>query len=273
MLIWHIDYNKSVFLSNQVNSTASRNRCHLITADGSANYLLGNTSSTAQMAAWPRDINYITPDTEITLSANYIYSKGPLKDVYITNIAYDPETGKSSFDYNMVTSTPDVTTVLHTPELRGTGTIDHRTVCFKWDPVEGATSYQFTLYRINSQGNIAYENFFNDKDLGNVTEFEYTFASNKLNTEWTAWIRPVIGLPSKQTSNLQVFKPSELAVSGVEEIESAAQPVVKGLKGAIDAPASARVFTLTGAPAGRTDLPAGIYLVQVDGKTFKVLVK
>jgi len=270
MLIWHIDYDRSIFTSNRVNSSASRNRCHLISADGSGNYTLGNLSQ-SNFAAWPQDVNYITPETRINLYANYLLARGPVPH-YFTNIAYDVERGVSSFDFDMITESPNITTLLLEPTRQSDSGAKSRLVTFNWEPVEGATGYQFTMYRINSSGQKVYEGGYEEKDLGNVTSLEYTFPSNKLSTKFYIYVRPVQGIPSTQTSNVVEFVPSELEVAGVEEV-GAAQEVVRGLKGAIDAPVSARVYTIAGAPAPRTDLAPGIYLVVCDGKTYKVIVK
>lgn len=274
MLIWHVDYNRSIFTNNTVNSTLSRNRCRLITADGSALYELGTTSDRAKNAAWPQDINYITPDTRIKL--NYRCIEAPTPRViphFFTDIAYDTETGVSSFEYDVITATPDLTTVLHTPvRLEENDRVTNK-VRFEWDPVEGAESYLFTLYRVNSQGKIYYENSLDAKDMGLETSYEYNFPSNKMGIEFHASVRVKNKIPALEPSNEVIFTPSELSTTGIEDVTVDEVMPVRGLQGAIDAPADARIFTLAGAPAGRTDLPAGIYIVKCGERTYKVIVK
>lgn len=274
MLIWHIDYNRSTFINNKVNSTASRNRCHLISADGSASYELGTTSTRANLAAWPQDINYITPDTRIKLSYKCIEAPTPrVIQHYFTDIAYDNTTGVSSFEYDAITSTPDLTTVLHTPyRLSDTG-LNKNTVHFEWDPVEGAESYLLTVYRVNSMGSVYYENGLDEKDMGLETSYEYSFPNNKMDTEFHALVRVKQKIPALESSNEIVFKPSALSTAGIDDVTAEEAVAVRGLKGAIDAPANARIFTLAGTPAGRTDLPAGIYMVNCGDRTYKVIVK
>ncbi len=271
MLIWHIDYYNPIWQDNSVNSEQTRPRCHLVTADGSANYRLGDLKS-SNLAAWPVNCNYITPETEINLYAYYAANVGPVKH-YFSNIAFDAETGVSSFGFDQVTSTPDVTTVLQQP-FRPTNS--QQTVRLEWDPVEGAQGYALTWYRITSTGTKFYENSLNEKNIGNVTSYEMAIAANKMGVEFHAYVRPIMEIPSGKTSNEVVFVPNQLEVrdpSGIDEVLTEEEVPVRGLQGAIDAPASARVFTLTGAPAGRDNLAAGIYLVQVGTRTYKVIVK
>jgi len=272
LLIWHIDYDRNTFQQNRVNSVPSRMRVQVVTSDGSASYDLGNMSTTANAAAWPGQHNYITPDTEITLRQNFLLRRGPI-DHYFSDMAYDKETGKCSFDFDVVRESPTFTTVMHQP-VRLTDSNDRvtRTVRFEWDEVPEADSYEFTLYRINSQGDVVYEAALKDFNIGNVTHYDYTYTNNKMNIEYRVFVRPVKVIPSLEKSNEVVFKPGELATSGIDDIVASELPV-RGLKGAIDAPANARIFTVAGAPAPRTGLTPGLYLVNVDGKTYKVVVK
>lgn len=271
MLIWHIDYDRSTWMGNRVNSTASRPRCHLITADGSANYSLG-TSNGAKQAAWPGNTNYITPETDIQLFSNYLLSRGPIPH-YFTSIEYDAANGVASFDYDKITSTPTATTVLNTP-VRTENALGNPTnvVRFTWDPVEGATSYKLTLYRVNSSGTIFYENLLNERDLGNVTEYTNTFSANKMGIEFHAYVRPVLTIPSSRKSNEVVFIPNNLESSSVEAIAPAAS-VIAGGKGEIIAPADAQIFTIDGKQTGRTNLHPGIYIVRTANAAQKVIVR
>ena len=59
---------------------------------------------------------------------------------------------------------------------------------------------------------------------------------------------------------------------GVEGIE-ADGIMVRGGIGAIEAPAGAEIFNLSGMQTGSDNLPAGIYVVRYNGRTAKVIVK
>lgn len=57
------------------------------------------------------------------------------------------------------------------------------------------------------------------------------------------------------------------------ETVSADDVVVYGLQGKIVAPEDARIYNLSGVETGKENLPAGIYLVKINEKTVKVVVK
>ena len=274
MLIWHINYDRNAFVGNRVNNTFSNQRCHLITADGTASYALNNTKESG-FAAWPQSINFITPDTEITLTPYTLTSGRKPLPHYYTNIAFDSETGESSFSYDVISGTPELTTVLKEPYMVESETGRRtNTLHLEWDEVPGADSYQLTMFRLTSSGTPFYESLLNEKNVGNVTSYELNLTSDKLTREFHAYVRPVQGIPSSKTSNELIFTPNLLSQqsAAVDAIEADFVPV-RGLQGAIDAPASARVFTLTGAACGRENLAPGIYMVNYAGKTYKVIVK
>lgn len=60
--------------------------------------------------------------------------------------------------------------------------------------------------------------------------------------------------------------------SGIEETPGNG-PVIAGGNGCVIAPAEASVFNLQGAAVGRENLPAGVYVVALGGKTVKVVVR
>lgn len=62
-----------------------------------------------------------------------------------------------------------------------------------------------------------------------------------------------------------------LDLTGIDNIT--ADAAVVGLNGRIQAPENAKVFTLSGAACGTENLPAGVYIVVVDGTSTKVVVK
>lgn len=275
MLIWHIDYDPSTWWSNRVNSTESRKRCHIVSADGSANYILGDTGRISANAAWPGKLNYLTPDTQITLNSNYVFSDSKTGNSYITDITHNPETGIVSLDYNVYTESPTDVTVMATPTrgLNEQGEPDNN-ITFSWNPVEGATGYALTVYRINSSGKIVYESNLEEKDLGKVTYYTLEDMSRtKLKLEYRAYVRVIKNLPSKEISNEVVFVPNDLTAVGIDSSIIDDEMPVLGLRGAIQAPAGAEIYNLQGIRCNATGLTPGIYVVRTGNKVTKVVVK
>ncbi|MCM1006308.1 MAG: M6 family metalloprotease domain-containing protein [Prevotella sp.] len=271
MLIWHIDYDPQSWIGNRVNSNEAHKRCHLITADGSANYDLGKKNAPTANAAWPYDKNYITPTTEITLKANYQWAK-PFSST-IANIAYDSETGVTSFDYNIGTQPATVTT-MGTPVRGLTGSIPNNEITLTWDAEENAEGYALTVYRM-SGNKIVYESEFNDKPVGNVTSFTLPeFNYNKMKLEYHAFVRTMQhGLPSTEKSNEVVFTPNNLeAVSGIDSAV-VEDTLVIGLVGGIQAPANAEIFNMQGQRCNASGLNPGVYMVRTGNKVTKVVVR
>lgn len=276
LLIWHVDYNKSRWVANGVNSILGERRCHLVTADGSANPNLGNNTTSSANAAWPYGVNtYLTPDTEITLNTNNILAASKTGQSYIINIAYDADKDISSFDYNTITATPDVTTVLkhasRVPDANGNPT---NVIRLEWEPVPGADSYELTVWRVGSNGKINYENRLDNMNIGNVYYYDLpSFTSTKMALEYHAQVRVVKPIPSAVPSNELTFVGNDLVTSGVNGIEADEEVVIRGLKGAIEAPEGAEVYTISGQRTSAEGLTPGMYLVRYNGKTVKAIVK
>lgn len=276
LLIWHIDYQKSNWTSNSVNSVPSHPRVYLVTADGSGNPFLAKYGS-AKYAPWPGTYvnnTYITPLTEITLDT---YASGTENNHYITSIAYDAEARKSTFNYNVVTESPDLITLMHTPNSLFNGrNRPVNSLRFAWDAVEGATNYQLTVWRENESGEKLYVGGCNEMFVGNVTQFDVENISSYMWTETMyAYVRVVKELPSYEISNIVTFVPDELERVPMSSIDDVAADAVGiyGLQGKIVAPEDARVYNLSGVETGKENLPAGIYIVRSGNNIVKVVVK
>ncbi len=252
MLIWHVDYERSRWTANQVNY-AGRSRLTPITT------VAGST-------VWPG-----TGET----AEHVIYKGGPSEfpiatigaeyDAVVSGIQYDSETGMGSFDFNTIVQVTDVT-VLSMPEI----TDGVREFKLKWDKIEGVTNYYVTVERL--QGTRYYTvDGYNNKPVGDINE---VIVRNISPTAWNqtmrAYVRCGNEIPSAKSSNVQTFVPSKLG-SGVEDIELAAG--IRGGKGYIEAPEGARVFNASGIETGTENLPAGMYIVSLDGKSVKVVVR
>ena len=277
MLIWHIDYSQSFWTSNRVNSTESRKRCCILSADGSANYDLGFNGETSENAAWPYRLNYLTPDTEITLKPYNAFAKD--NDSWFANIAYDKETATSSFDYNIFKEHPTTTTIMTTPvrDIDRNGNPANN-VLLSWEPVEGA-QYALSIYRVNSStGRVTYEyntdGTFNELPMGDVTSYCLPLSTAKMKLEYHAYVRVIDGLPSSEKSNEIVFTGNNLEVSptGIDGVIDESIPVV-GMDGYIQAPADAEIYNLQGVRCPATGLAPGVYIVRTAANVTKVIVR
>ena len=271
ILIWHINYVSSKWTQNTVNSDKNKPCVYILASDGSGNPFLKNYGKTSENASWPNEVtglNYIYPEGEASFTP---YVASAVNDKYVTNIAFDALTGIGSFDYNMISSTPNDVTVLHEAELveddygRKTGFI------LTWDAVEGAIGYALTIWRENSQGKKYYINSCDELNIGNVTSYEVKGLSNAmLGTQMYAYVRVLKELPSTEISNTVSFVPNELV--SVENIETENTPIY-GIKGAVVAPEGVEIYSLAGVKAENGNLAAGLYIVRYNGKSYKVVVK
>lgn len=271
VLVWHINYSANKWISNSVNSDKNKPGVYILASDGSGNPFLKNYGATSNMASWPNEssgLNYIYPEGDISFES---YIASAENDKYVTNIAYDSTTGIGSFDYNMISVTPNDVTVLHDAELvkdeygRKTGFL------LTWDAVEGATGYALTIWRENSSGKKYYINSCEELNIGNVTSYEVKGLSNSmLGTQMNAYVRVLKELPSTEISNTVTFVTNDLV--SVENVEADNTPIF-GVKGAVVAPEGAEVYSLAGVKAENGNLAAGLYIVRYNGKSYKVIVK
>jgi len=280
MLIWHIDFLGSAWANNSVNSTKGHPRVSIVSSDGSANPFISKGSGSPSInAAWPgsAEIPSLYPGSYIALDTWASGSKGNA-NIYVTDITFDPATGVSAFDYNKYTEVPSAVTSMNTPvrlEDEETGQ-PINAVRLSWKPVEGATSYMLTMYRVNSSGTVFFENGLDEYIVGNVTSYDVRNLSDaKMGITYYAFVRAVLGIPSDEKSAEISFVPEQLNLaSGVESIaaEDALSPVIGG-KSCIIAPADAQIITLAGIATGRDNLAPGIYLVRTAQKVYKVVVR
>lgn len=139
MLIWHIDYNSSVFNGNRVNNTSSHQYVDIVEANG-------RTSSSASVMAgytWP-GTGKKTAFTSTTTPAFKSWS-GKAIALPITDIAEN--NGVISFDV-------DGGNALETPEVATVAAVEKGEDYFvaTWGNVDGATDYLLSVYAIDDQG-------------------------------------------------------------------------------------------------------------------------
>lgn len=273
ILIWHINYNNQKWVYNEVNSDKNKPGVHILASDGSGNPFTKTYGKTSEDAAWPNSktgLNYIYPEGDMSFKS---YVASAKNNTYMTNIAYDAETGVGSFDYNMITSTPSDVTVLHDATLLR-DEYDRKTgFTLNWEPVEGATGYALTIWRENSSGTKYYINSCDELNIGNVTSYEVKGLSNAmLKATMFVYVRVIKDLPSTEVSNTITFVPNDLPAASVEGIAMDEAPIF-GIQGAVVAPEGAEIYSLSGARVANGDLQAGLYIVRYNGKSRKVIVK
>lgn len=258
LLIWHVDFNSGIWDTNRVNSTPGRPRCTVILPEGLS----------VLNAAWPATGLY--GNVIANGMPNELKPFNALTGTFtpaITNIAYNGETRKSSFDY-----TTSLQAFNGKTDLIECNKFDWRTgFDIRWNSVPGAVKYAVTVKRKNSAGSQFIVDSYNDKIVEGTTCYVSESATIMKTTHWVE-IRAIgAQLPSTEIAKSEEFIPANLPLSvvGVE----ADEPEIYGGTGCITAPDQAEVYTLQGVATGKENLPAGIYIVRYNGLTKKVLVK
>lgn len=260
ILIWHVNYSKTDWSWNQVNSYRG------------SNFEIMNVISGDYQPYPTETINGVYPGMSGELRPNTMTSRF---NGFVTDMTYSSEDAIATFDYGMFDALPEDRTVLHDTPVIGPG----RSFTLEWDAVEDPDAeYLLTVRRTDSRGNMFTVNGLLDKSVGK--ECTYT-VSNLTSTAWdqkfTASVRVakrtpqgLTLIPANYSSNVIEFVPSQ--VSGILEIEDLASAVTAG-KGFINAPEGAEIFSLSGVRTGSADLPAGVYIVRVGSKSVKVNVR
>lgn len=268
LVIWHVNYSRSVWTGNNVNS-GNRPNVEIIGYDERAGLMTWGLPGMNEFT-YPEASNAINP---------YNTARD---EIFLTNLKFDAEKKESTLSYNVVTEKPEDATVMlkpYRPDISG------RYVDVFWERVPGATAYLLTVYRVDSNGNTKYISSLNETNVGDVNTYRITNISKAaFDMELHAYVRVVKGIPSAKTSNIVDFVPSALEEydpengnpygddSAVGEIEGEAFAAY-GLQGRIEAPEGASVYNMSGMLTGTENLPAGVYIVRFNGNSVKVYVK
>ncbi len=142
LLIWHVDFNQSVWDDNSVNNTASHMYVELEKADG--------TSDSNEISGWSFPGTSGNTSFTNTTKPSMKTWNGTNIDMPVTNIAeknsiitFDVAGGKSPVD---------------APVFSGKPTINGNNVTVTWAPVDGATDYLVTVVE-NVGGETITENY------------------------------------------------------------------------------------------------------------------
>ncbi len=253
LVVWRINYKKSLWVNNGVNSSKGSN-------------VVIHYANGAQNPAFTRGAIYPGGPQELVPSKEYEYWKSPI----LSSISYDAESKTGSFGYNMIAEAPTGAPLLHdNPYADESGA---RNFTLVWDPVEGADSYQVTIRRTGTGKPLGVYNEFNVGDVTSVKVVSVPIAY--WTNEVEAYVRAVKGIPCSDTSNIVTFVPKTLpqGESAVEGIEDSAVEISGGV-GCINATEGAQVFDMSGKQVKADRLSAGIYLVVYGPRTVKVVVK
>ena len=163
MLVIHVDYLKSAWDSNSINTTKNHPRYTLIPADNELLFY-GNSSSSQFVASLKGDVWPGTSgNTELTnasVPAAKVYAGGYMNKP-ITNIKYENDIISFNFMYGTFGSIP---TVLPATDVASNSFVAN------WEAVEGAVEYTVELYKQTSVSDGAGEKeVLLSEDFGNCT--------------------------------------------------------------------------------------------------------
>ena len=169
LMVWHIDYNQSVWLDNRVNADKDHQRMTFLPADGSVGELKYDEE---------RDISYYYVSVEDEAGDSYPGSRNVtsvqqlkwytkekngtnMHQNLIHNITESPD-GKISFIYGNYIALP-------TPKIIKPSAISETSFTANWLPVEGAASYTLEVEAMTKEegpATILAEDFYGFNDVG-----------------------------------------------------------------------------------------------------------
>lgn len=257
LMVWRINYKKSLWTGNSVNSVNGSN-VEIVYANGDNDPLYDD------------GVIYPGGDNELIPANTYSRWKSP----FITGISYNAAEKFASFDYNVITEAPSIFTVLSDQPYADTGTAKNFTL--EWQPVDEADSYLLTIRRVSTEKPLGvYEDF----NVGLKTSYKaVSVPISYWNNEIEAYIRVVKdGMKSSMTSNIVRFVPKDLPKGkpdeGAVDAIDTDDVNISGGVGCVIAPEGAVVYNLSGQQLRNENLAPGIYLVSFAGRTAKVLVR
>lgn len=257
LMVWRINYKKSNWVGNSVNSINGSN-VEIIYANNDKDPLYQN------------GVIYPGGERELIPANSYSRWNSP----FITSISYDADNKVGYFDYNVITAVPSVVTVLSDQPYADKGTAKNFTL--EWQPVDDADYYTLTIRRVSTEKPLGvYEEF----NVGLNTSYKVVSVPiSYWNNEIEAYIRVVKnGMKSPATSNVVRFVPKDLPKGKPEEnaVDAIGSDniVISGGVGCVIAPEGAVIYNMSGQQLRNENLAPGVYLVSFAGRTAKVLVR
>lgn len=261
MLVWHVDYDESVWNSNRVNSTAGRARCTVIPPVGCH----------INQAAWPASGvygNFIATGFPNALVPANSYNQSSFKFA-ISPIVFNAGEKKTTFRYEqnpvLYSEVPNNVNAWRNTDAGQKG------FNVNFTAPDGATGYLVTVERRNSSGNVftvdGYDNRRIESTFFTVNESEAMMAQP--HRVQIRAIGPMLPSSAVYDSGFTI-NPATLAVGTVTADDL--RNDIRVENGRIIAPEGAVVRNMAGMTVNPEAIPAGIYLVTLGSQTVKVLV-
>lgn len=173
MLVWHVDYDESVWAYNQVNNSASHQYVDLEEADGTQN----EYSRDGDAFPGTSNVTSFTDDTKPSMKS----WSGHRQELPITNIA---ETG-GIITFKVAGGATVPTTVV----AKEATNITPMSFTANWQEAADATDYYIYVYTKDAENNVTYLSGYNKRNAGKETSIDVT----GLTAETTYYYKVVAG--------------------------------------------------------------------------------
>lgn len=272
MLIFHVDYLASIWEANTINNDKNHQRCTLMPADGVLLTYSNASSSSAYAKSlkgdpWPGTSGN-TALTDSTTPAATVFT-GSYMHQPITNIA----------EANGIITCRVNYTTLDAPAIDDNCTSDITTNGFKvtWKAVDGATSYNISLYKATPDGEADYTLVGTYSTAGTT----FTFAGLTQDIEYEYYITAVNSTTESEWSNTIKVN---LIPSGISTAEAVSFYSLQAgvLKLNVSAGTPIEVYRTDGRLEKRTtatgnaqELPLGngLYILKIGSRVAKIMVR
>jgi M6 family metalloprotease-like protein len=173
MLIWHIDFDQTVFDNNLVNNTKNHQYVDIVEANNNTT----GTETAERGYSWPGTTNkttYTSTTTPAFKDWNGIAIDLPITDIAENGgvITFDVKGGMFDLTAPANIEVSDVTS---------------SSFAIRWDKVNRATSYVLNIYTKDASGNKIYVDGYESLDLGDVDQYKVGYL--QANTDYYLSIR------------------------------------------------------------------------------------
>lgn len=259
MMVWHVNYNAGFWAKNEVN-TNGVSRFEIV----KINDRRGKVTFPASGSDY---LDYIYPYGDVALKT-VITSR--IFRPFITDITYDDETGRATFEYNTITEPVQDQPVI--TRLYRDDSPYNRILYFEWDPIDGIDTYLVSVSYNTANGYTQYLNSYNRARVNDTKCTVRNINEKAWGSEVTIKVEPFKKVPGENPAVTTCVPENLVTNSAVEEIDLNDVQIF-GDYGCIVAPRGAEAFNLQGVSTGLDNLVPGLYIVRYQGKTAKVIVK